>query len=720
MAPTKIKWSSAAHKTMLRFLHNYDLTGIDESKIKMNEVYTELIQKLTATNCLEECTALLSIDRVASHTREFLNRLSSHAKPKTVLIQGLSVVTRSVLADTNLFSKDELNSIYSNQPLPLASATDKPQVANTSSATSLAADSDASSELSSQVSGNDQSHAAEESERGVSAGGSDESSRSRSRSNATSANGSRKRKAQGEDNDESNAPSIDKRQPKRLKPTSPGTSGSKKRKASDDDDYQDSGADEEQENATSIDKQKTKRAMLVFPTTSQSRKRKADQQDEDEEDENQDSTSLAAKRKSKRMKTSNPQNTQSGEEEILKNNDAAVDETARHIDAAPRTNAAMPTTRNSASQLNENQLNALSPEQAIPLLNGQNTNEEAATDGANVSWQEPSKSPQQDEFQVEKLHVVPELPSACDDSDVASVMVRLYMMISNAIDTLCKDLAIHENHPVYIDNDTNLPPKLCHLLSTILGGNPRNAKSQACSFLGAGAQRHYNLAVFLKSLGAAAVYEWCLRPLPQGENYLQKVEDGDVRTTLQRVLSPSDYLRVEFEITQEHVKNRFKPRINQRAGKLALDLTHMLAFVLPRYEPRFNGINILNNAQLIDPTSTMPDPQSSANNQSTSHSKWLKNFENIFIDALNWRADAEIAGNAAFQFEFPCYGTPFERSYDELQTVPTDSDNDPNARVIMCLMPRVLRKVRRYVERALSREKFRVAFEGKLLVGGLK
>ena len=336
---------------------------------------------------------------------------------------------------------------------------------------------------------------------------------------------------------------------------------------------------------------------------------------------------------------------------------------------------------------------------------------------ANVVDDQPS--PRQSGFQVEELQLNEPLPMAKDPSTVANVMKDLQSRIDEAVHELLAGLNINANQPFHIDSSFQLPEILCQLLHTITGRKGYINTPQIRTFFATEAQLNYNIKWVLESLIGAALHRFCLKSLKQGEDFILDLDHGkgNIQEVLKRTLKPTDYLKMELEFFREHIKKDIKPDIATEASKLASDLDSILPYIIPRPPQNSFRKNILDKMVQFTPPDVIPNqghlPVAYKDHQRT----WLRQLTEIFTIAMEFRAKFSALGNAELKYEFPTYRSGYERSTGEKFRNPRELDGNPDARVILCFMPRVMMKTRMFLERDLPHEGWTLAYNGVVLTG---
>ena len=302
---------------------------------------------------------------------------------------------------------------------------------------------------------------------------------------------------------------------------------------------------------------------------------------------------------------------------------------------------------------------------------------------------------------------------------VDKVMQMLYDAIDNAVRDLINALEMDESQPVHLNSKLNFPPILGRLLCRITSEGSYIDRPQASALFSTETQLNYNLKYFLQSLIAAAVHEYCFLPAPEGRDLLLDLDNGQgyLRTALENILSPSDLLRAELEIKREFIKKDFKPNIERQAANLATEFDSIMVYILPRPTNSMCLTNTFSSMKSFTPANNIPidEPFPAAVKQWQRN--WLRDLSKIFALALNWRADGVAAGNVEYVFMFPTHRSRYQRWPFDLNEHARDIDKDPEARVVLGLMPRVLVRMREYIDRELPGEEFKVASDGMVLVG---
>ena len=328
-------------------------------------------------------------------------------------------------------------------------------------------------------------------------------------------------------------------------------------------------------------------------------------------------------------------------------------------------------------------------------------------------------SPRQSGFQVEELQLNEPLPMAKDPSTVANVMKDLQSRLDEAVHELLAGLNINANQPFHIDSSFQIPQILCQLLQTITGKSAYINTPQNRAFFATEAQLNYNIKWVLESLVGAALHKYCLEPLPRGDGFILDLDHGkgNILRVLKRTLKPIDYLKMELEFFREHIEKDIKPDIATEASKLASDFDSILPYIIPRPPQNSFRKNIFDKMVQFTPPDAIPNqghlPLAYKDYQRT----WLRQLTEIFTIAMEFRAKFSALGNTELKYEFPTYRSGYERSTGEKFRNPRELDGNPDARVILCFMPRVMMKTRMFLERDLPHEGWTLAYNGVVLTG---
>ena len=320
---------------------------------------------------------------------------------------------------------------------------------------------------------------------------------------------------------------------------------------------------------------------------------------------------------------------------------------------------------------------------------------------------------------IQKLKSGDNLFDAGRKPQVEKVMQTLYDAIDTAVRDLIDALDMDESQPVHLNSKLNFPPILGRLLCRITSEGSYIDRPQASGLFSTKSQLRYNLKYFLQSLIAAAVHEYCFLPAPEGRDVLLDLDNGQgyLRTALENILNPSDFLRAELEIKREFIKKDFEPSIVRQAANLATEFDSIMMYILPRPTNSMCLTHTFNSIKSFAPADNIPTDGHFPASVKQWQRNWLRDLSKIFASALNWRADGVAAGNVEYMFQFPTHNSRYLRWPVDLNEHARDIDKDPEARVVLGLMPRVLVKMREYIDRDLPGEEFKVASDGMVLVG---
>ena len=320
---------------------------------------------------------------------------------------------------------------------------------------------------------------------------------------------------------------------------------------------------------------------------------------------------------------------------------------------------------------------------------------------------------------IQKLKIGDNLFDAGHKPQVDKVMQMLYDAIDNAVRDLIDALGMDGIQPVHLNSKLNFPPILGRLLCRITSEGSYVDRPQASGLFLTEAKLNYNLKYFLQSLIAAAVHEYCFLPAPEGRDLLLDLDNGQgyLRTALENILSQPDFLRAELEIKREFIKKDFKPSIERQAANLAIEFDSIMVYILPRPTNSMCLTHTFSSMKSFTPADTIPTDEPFPAAVKQWQRNWLRDLSKIFASALNWRADGVAAGNVEYMFQFPTHRSRYQRWPIDLNEHAREIDKDPKARVVLGLMPRVLVRMREYIDRELPGEEFKVASDGMVLVG---
>jgi hypothetical protein len=188
-------------------------------------------------------------------------------------------------------------------------------------------------------------------------------------------------------------------------------------------------------------------------------------------------------------------------------------------------------------------------------------------------------------------------------------------------------------------------------------------------------------------------------------------------TNNELVLGPIALGHAEASVLRKHIETNFEPDIDSKARAMANKIDRYLPFFVSSLTAHWVGLNAIEGVQFIKPAEAS-EGGSQPSVRTDWHIEWKHQLFLAFQTALRFRARIEKTGHSETKFEFPAFMTAFDRGWPGLMKMyPSPTDNDPDARIMCSLLPRVKRRVKKWIVDKLDEMPWHTLYEGMVLVG---
>jgi hypothetical protein len=169
----------------------------------------------------------------------------------------------------------------------------------------------------------------------------------------------------------------------------------------------------------------------------------------------------------------------------------------------------------------------------------------------------------------------------------------------------------------------------------------------------------------------------------------------------------------------EYIDANVVPGIESKAEYLARRFDQLLPFFVPNRAPAARYDNELENARAV-PDEDPIQANRRLNRSADWHAAWMGRMTFLFRDALKWRISLEKTHSADYRFTIAPHMSEYKRdhAYPSLDK-PSPMDNNPDARILLTMMPACEVRVWEGVFQDRTGLEWRPIYDGKVLVGAV-